>query len=151
MHCNPGFCCNAAPCIGPLLNFEMCMQEEVGVSPVTEAITAAVHQSGGRALGGRATFIPLLERCRTETTLQVARFPHPQLPSLRAQLSVPQLRFFISPARIRRVLRVLRTAMPGTKGLLKRRASTESHLHCYEVPLEIQGWPYISERCAMSV
>jgi hypothetical protein len=104
------------------------MQEEVGVSPVTEAITAAVHQSGGRALGGRATFIPLLERCRTETTLQVARFPHPQLPSLRAQLSVPQLRFFISPARVRRVLRVLHTAMPGVRIPFGRKASVESYL-----------------------
>ena len=89
------------------------MQEDAEVSPVTEAITVAVQKSGGRALDGRATFIPLLERCGTETTLQIARFPHPRLPSLRAQLSVPQLRFFISPARVRRVLRVLRAAVPG--------------------------------------
>lgn len=40
------------------------------VSPVTEAITEAVTRSGGRALGGAATFIPLLERFGTETTLQ---------------------------------------------------------------------------------
>ncbi len=89
------------------------MQEDVEVSPVTEAITAAVEQAGGKALGGRATIIPLLERCGTESTVQLARFPHPQLPSLRAQLSVPQLRFFVSPARVRRVLRVLRAAVPG--------------------------------------
>ncbi len=94
------------------------LQEDAEISPVTEAITLAVQQSGGRALGGRATFIPLLERCGTETTLQFARFPHPQLPSLRAQLSVPQLRFYISPARVRRVLRVLRAAVPGITILL---------------------------------
>ena len=44
---------------------------------------------------------------------QIARFPHPTLPSLRAQLAVPHLRFFVSPARVRRLMRVLRTAMPG--------------------------------------
>ena len=38
---------------------------------------------------------------------------HPSLPSLRAQLSVPRLRFFISAARVRRVMRVLRSALPG--------------------------------------
>ncbi len=46
-------------------------QEGAVVSPVTEAITAAVARSGGRALGGAAVFVPLLERFRTETTLQV--------------------------------------------------------------------------------
>jgi hypothetical protein len=89
------------------------LQEEATASPVTEAITAAVHESGGRALGGKAIFIPLLERCGTETTLQIARVPHPTLPSLRAQLTVPHLRFYLSPARVRRVLRVLRAALPG--------------------------------------
>lgn len=44
---------------------------------------------------------------------QVARFPHARLPSLRAQLTVPSLRFFVSPARVRRIVRVLRAAMPG--------------------------------------
>lgn len=83
------------------------------VSPVTEVIATAVQQSGGRALGGKVTFIPLLERCGTETTLQIARFPHPRLPSLRAQLTVPHLRFFISPARVRRVLTVLSAALSG--------------------------------------
>lgn len=58
-------------------------------------------------------FVPLLERCRTETTVQIARMPHPTLPSLRAQLSVPRLRFFISAARVRRLMRVLRSALPG--------------------------------------
>lgn len=43
---------------------------------------------------------------------QVARFPHPTLPSLRAQMTVPHLRFFISPGRVRRIMRVLRAAMP---------------------------------------
>ena len=45
--------------------------------------------------------------------LQIARMPHPTLPSLRAQLSEPRLRFFISAARVRRLLRVLRSALPG--------------------------------------
>lgn len=40
-------------------------------SPVTEAISAAVARTAGVALGGAATFIPLLERCGTETLLQV--------------------------------------------------------------------------------
>ena len=47
-------------------------QVKDGTSAVTEAITAAVRDSGGKALGGRAVFIPLLERCKTETTVQVA-------------------------------------------------------------------------------
>lgn len=38
---------------------------------------------------------------------------HPSLPSLRTQLSVPRLRFFISAARLRRVMHVLRSALPG--------------------------------------
>ena len=89
------------------------MQAEAGASPVTEAITAAVRDSGGKALGGKAVFIPLLERCKTETTVQIARMPHPTLPSLRAQLNVPRLRFFISAARVCRLMRVLRSALPG--------------------------------------
>ncbi len=88
-------------------------QAEAGASPVTEAITAAVRESGGIALGGKAVFVPLLERCRTETTVQIARMPHPTLPSLRAQLTVPRLRFFVSAARVRRLMRVLRSALPG--------------------------------------
>ena len=46
----------------------------------------------------------------------MARFPHARLPSLRAQLTVPSLRFFVSPARVRRIMRVLRAAMPGAPG-----------------------------------
>ena len=88
-------------------------QAEDGTSPVTEAITAAVREAGGRAFGGKAVFVPLLERCKTETTVQIARAPHPTLPSLRAQLSVPRLRFFVSAARVRRLMRVLRSALPG--------------------------------------
>lgn len=51
----------------------MCLlpQVEDGTSPVTEAITAAVRDSGGKALGGKAVFIPLLERCRTDILVQV--------------------------------------------------------------------------------
>ena len=48
-------------------------QVEDGTSPVTEAITAAVRDSGGRALGGKAVFIPLLERCRTDILVQVRK------------------------------------------------------------------------------
>ena len=96
-----------------MLTTPLLLQAEVGTSPVTEAITAAVRDSGGKALGGKAVFIPLLERCKTETTVQISRMPHPTLPSLRAQLSVPRLRFFISAARVRRLMRVLRSALPG--------------------------------------
>ena len=112
-------------------------EEDAEISPVTEAITLAVQQSGGRALGGRAIFIPLLERCGTETTVQIARFPHPQLPSLRAQLSVPQLRFFISPARVRRVLRVLRAAMPGDPSFCS--------CNCHHLLHPRQPYPFAAE------
>ncbi len=44
-------------------------------SPVTEAIAAAVSRTAGVALGGAATFIPLLERCGTVTLLQARRAP----------------------------------------------------------------------------
>jgi len=44
---------------------------------------------------------------------QVAQFSHPRLPTLRAQLSVPALRFFFSAARVQRLMRVLRFALPG--------------------------------------
>lgn len=44
---------------------------------------------------------------------QVAQYPHPTLPALRAQLSIPALRFFFSAARVQRLMRVLRSALPG--------------------------------------
>ncbi len=46
---------------------------------------------------------------------QVAQYPHPTLPALRAQLSIPALRFFFSAARVQRLMRVLRSALPGAR------------------------------------
>lgn len=66
------------------------------------------------ALAGAAVFIPLLQRCGTEASVQAARFPDPSRPPLKAGLSVPSLRFHLSPGRVRRIMRILRSALPGT-------------------------------------
>eukprot|EP00884_Botryococcus_braunii_P010315 jgi/Botrbrau1/19285/Bobra.0073s0028.1 len=88
-------------------------------SPVTEAISFAVRDADGVALGGAARFIPLLERTGAETSLQLARLDHPTLPSVRLHLNIPKLRFFYSPARVRRCLRVLRAAVPAAPAEVK--------------------------------
>ena len=87
---------------------------EAGDPPsVSTDMTAALTQSQGKALGGSAVFIPLLERCGTSASLQAARFPHPSLPPVKLQLQVPKLRFFFSPARLGRILRAVDAVMPG--------------------------------------
>ena len=58
-------------------------------------------------------YIPLLERTGISAAVQAARFPYPKLPKLRSQLRLPSLRFYFSPARVRRIMRVLRSALPG--------------------------------------
>lgn len=80
---------------------------------VSTEMTAALTQSQGKAMGGSAVFIPLLERCGTSASLQAARFPHPSLPPVKLQLQVPKLRFFFSPARLGRILRAVDAVMPG--------------------------------------
>lgn len=82
-------------------------------STVSTAMTAAMQQSEGKAQGGSAVFIPLLERCGIAAALQAARFPHPSLPPMRLQLQVPQLRFFFSPARLGRIMRAVDAITPG--------------------------------------
>ena len=82
-------------------------------STVSTAMTAAIQQSEGKAQGGSAVFIPLLERCGIAAALQAARFPHPSLPPMRLQLQVPQLRFFFSPARLGRIMRAVDAITPG--------------------------------------
>ena len=57
--------------------------------------------------------IPLLERTGIAAKVQAARFEYPKLPKLRSQLSLPGLRFYFSPARISRIMRVVRSALPG--------------------------------------
>ena len=81
-------------------------------STVSTAMTAAIQQSEGKAQGGSAVFIPLLESCGIAAALQAARFPHPSLPPRRLQLQVPQLRFF-SPARLGRIMRAVDAITPG--------------------------------------
>ncbi|KAK9819963.1 hypothetical protein WJX72_004515 [[Myrmecia] bisecta] len=87
----------------------------IGASALSKAIESAVDESEakGAAHGGTAVFIPLLERCGADAALQAGRFPHPRLPPLRLQLQVPRLRFFFSPARVRRVMRVVHGIMPA--------------------------------------
>lgn len=61
--------------------------------------------------------MPLLERCGLDIALQAARFPDPRFPLLRLQPSVPVLRFYLSPGRLGRLMRVLRGAFPGEQEL----------------------------------
>lgn len=70
--------------------------------------------------------IPVLERCELDAELQVAKAAHPVLPPLRLGVTLPTLRFFISPARLHRVMRVLAAALPG-KDIVKPRLT--QHLH----------------------
>ena len=93
---------------------------------MSQEITAAVRQDDGVALGGAAVFIPLLQRCGTEASVQAARFPDPSRPPLRADLSVPSLRFYFSPGRVRRIMRILRSALPGARRSFSLQASVRA-------------------------
>ncbi|KAK9815130.1 hypothetical protein WJX73_008307 [Symbiochloris irregularis] len=88
---------------------------EEAAEEVTQEITEAIRQDDGVALGGQALFIPLLQRCGTEASIQALRFPDPSHVPLRASLSVSSLRFCFSPGRARRIMRILRAAIPGGK------------------------------------
>ena len=62
---------------------------------------------------GNPLFIPIVDRCGMGISLQLARFAQAGLPTVRAQLRVPRLRLFFSPARVRRLMHVLRNSFPG--------------------------------------
>lgn len=66
-----------------------------------------------QAHGDGAVCIPLLERTGVMAAVQAARFAHSRLPKLRSQLRLPGLRFHFSPARVRRVMQIIRAALPG--------------------------------------
>jgi Repeating coiled region of VPS13 len=63
--------------------------------------------------GGKAVVVPVLERCEMDATLHLAKSQHPKLPPLRLGVTLPTLRFFISPARLHRVMRILHAALPS--------------------------------------
>lgn len=63
--------------------------------------------------GGDAVVVPVLERCEMDAALQLAKGEHPTLPPLRLGVTLPKLRFFISPARLHRVMRILQAALPS--------------------------------------
>ena len=65
---------------------------------------------------GKAVVVPVLERCELDATLHLAKSQHPKLPPLRLGVTLPKLRFFISPARLHRVMRILHAAMPSALG-----------------------------------
>ena len=69
--------------------------------------------SSSSSSAAQGALVPLLERCGMDIALQAARFPDPRFPMLKLQPSVPKLHFFISPARIGRLLRVLKAVVPG--------------------------------------
>lgn len=98
-------------------------QGEDASQNVSTDMTAAITQSQGKAMGGSAVFIPLLERCGTSASLQAARFPHPSLPPMKLQLQVPKLRFFFSPARLGRILRAVDAVVPGMLCFCSRSAA----------------------------
>lgn len=62
--------------------------------------------------------IPILERCAVDAVMQAARLEHARLPPLRLGVSVPRMRFFFSPARLHRIMRVIHTAVPGKAACL---------------------------------
>ena len=78
-----------------------------------EGLDTAIQPAGRVGHGGTTVFVPLLDRCGLQAALQAARFPHPSFPQIQTQLQVASLNFFFSPARIARVLRVMKAALPG--------------------------------------
>ncbi len=83
--------------------------------PTSEAqgLGSDVQLAGKVGHGGTSIFVPLLDRCGLKAALQAARFPHPSFPQIQTQLQVGSLNFFFSPARMTRILRVLKAALPG--------------------------------------
>ena len=83
--------------------------------PVSEAegIDTQTQPAGKVGHGGTSIFVPLLDRCGLKAALQAARYPHPSFPQIQTQLQVASLNFFFSPARMARLMRVLKAALPG--------------------------------------
>ena len=57
--------------------------------------------------------VPLLEKTGLSVHLQAARFEHPTLPKIRLQSQLPRLKLFFSPARLRRLMKIINAAIPG--------------------------------------
>lgn len=95
-----------------------------------EGLDTAIQPAGKVGHGGTSIFVPLLDRCGLQAALQAARFPHPSFPQIQTQLQVASLNFFFSPARIARVLRVVKAALPGKPSLQPAGASGPSAYWC---------------------
>ncbi|KAK9858457.1 hypothetical protein WJX84_002370 [Apatococcus fuscideae] len=85
--------------------------------PVSEAegIDTQTQPAGKVGHGGTSIFVPLLDRCGLKAALQAARYPHPSFPQIQTQLQVASLNFFFSPARMARLMRVLKAALPASE------------------------------------
>lgn len=81
-------------------------------SMVSCKLTEEIHDI--QAESKSATYIPLLERTGIKVNLQAARFDYPKLPKSRLKIELPNLGFYFSPARMRRIMTVVRSAVPGT-------------------------------------
>lgn len=68
--------------------------------------------------------VPVIERCEMDAALQLAKADHPTLPPLRLGVTLPTLRFYISPARLHRVMRILHAALPSASPLFLDAASS---------------------------
>ena len=68
--------------------------------------------------------MPVLERCEMDAALQLAKGDHQTLPPLRLGVTLPTLRFCISPARLHRIMRILRAALPSELPVLGIRNNT---------------------------
>ncbi|KAK9827173.1 hypothetical protein WJX74_009221 [Apatococcus lobatus] len=88
-----------------------------------EGLDTAIQPAGKIGHGGTSVFVPLLDRCGLQAALQAARFPHPSFPQIQMQLQVASLNFFFSPARIARVLRVMKAALPAPEEQAKGEAA----------------------------
>ena len=71
-----------------------------------------------QAARGASVYIPLLQRTGITAAVQAAKLPHPKLPKLRSQIRLPGLRFYFSPARVRRIMRIMRFALPSEASCL---------------------------------
>ena len=60
-----------------------------------------------------AVVIPVLEKCELNAKILVAKVEHATLMPIRLGVMLPRLSFFISPARLRRMMRIIRLALPG--------------------------------------
>ena len=74
--------------------------------------TVDLHDTAGMT-SSPSKALQLLERCAFKAVLQLSRFSDVKLPPLRLKLTLPELHFHLSPAKLQRVMRIVNAALPS--------------------------------------